>query len=144
MSGGAERQGAHAGRSHACWSRRGFTLLEVMLAVAILGIIATTIYGTFSRTLRSKGIAEERIDVVRTGRSAVDRMAEELAAAFYPTPRVADAIFRCVKTGTEDVPLDAIWFSALSRRPVGTPDRDDDQRLISYFFPVSTDAMRRT
>ena len=32
----------------------GFTLIEVMLAITIFGIVATAIYGTFSRTLASK------------------------------------------------------------------------------------------
>src|ERR1700692_141360 len=100
--------------------RRGFTLLEVMLAVTILGIVATTIYGTFSRTLRSKGLAEERMDVMRTGRSAVERMSEELASAFYPAPAVPGAVFRSLKTGTETVPLDAIVFSSLSTRSRGS------------------------
>jgi hypothetical protein len=113
-----------------------------MLAVTILGIVATTIYGTFSRTLRSKGLAEERMDVMRTGRSAVERMGEELASAFYPAPAVPGAIFRSLKLGTEAVPLDAIVFSALSTRPVGAAGRDADQRIISYFFPDREGRMR--
>src|SRR5262249_53900281 len=64
--------------------RAGFTLLEVMLALPILGIVATAVYGTFSRTLRSKQIADERADVLRTGRAALARMADEIASAFYP------------------------------------------------------------
>jgi prepilin-type N-terminal cleavage/methylation domain-containing protein len=36
------------GRTHG----RGFTLMEVMLALGIFGIVTVTLYGTFARTLR--------------------------------------------------------------------------------------------
>lgn len=113
----------------------GFTLLEVMLALAILGIVATAVYGSFSRTLRSKGIAEERAEITRSGRAALGHMADEIAAAFYPTPKPAGVIFRSLAGGTESTPFDALVFSALSLRPSGSGGRDSDQRVISYFFP---------
>jgi len=120
----------------------GFTLLEVMLAVTILGIVATAVYGTFSRTLRSKGIAEERAEVTRTGRSALGHMADEIASAFYPMPKPPGAIFRSVTNGTESAPLDALVFSALSARPSGSYAGDSDQRVIAYFFPQRRGRMR--
>jgi prepilin-type N-terminal cleavage/methylation domain-containing protein len=123
-------------------SSPGFTLLEVMLAVTILGIVATAVYGTFSRTLRAKGIAEERAEVTRIGRSALGHMAEEIASAFYPTPRAPGAIFRSVANGTESAPLDALVFSALSPRPSGFYAGDSDQRVIAYFFPQRRGRMR--
>src|SRR6185369_10894928 len=55
----------------------GFTLMEVMLALAIFGIVTTMLYGTFARTLRSKMLAEQRAEVTRLGRAAVGRMADE-------------------------------------------------------------------
>lgn len=121
--------------------RVGFTLLEVMMAVTIFGIVALTVYGTFARTLRSKAIAEERADVVQAGRGAVARMADELSSAFYPQG-TGLAIFRSLSGGTETLPLDAIIFTALSSRPAGVVGRDSDQRIISYFFPERRDRRR--
>jgi prepilin-type N-terminal cleavage/methylation domain-containing protein len=130
--------------------RIGFTLLEVMMAVTIFGIVALTVYGTFARTLRSKGIAEERAQVVQAGRGAVARMGDELASAFYPSSlatgshaaTAAQPIFRSLSGGTETLPLDAIVFTALSSRPAGVVGRDSDQRIISYFFPERRGPMR--
>lgn len=119
---------------------RGFTLLEVMLAVTIFGIVALAIYGTFARTLSAKQIVEERADVTRLGRSALARMTEEIGAAFYPESvaaggnRQGGAIFRSLTGGTEDAPLDALIFSSLSSRPSGSTSHDSDQRVIAYFF----------
>ena len=67
--------------------RGGFTLIEVMLALGIFGLVAVTLYGTFSRTLRSKALAERRADVMRLGRAAVGRMADEIGSAYYPRER---------------------------------------------------------
>jgi prepilin-type N-terminal cleavage/methylation domain-containing protein len=61
---------------------QGFTLIEVMLALGIFGIVAVTLYGTFSRTLRSKGLAERRAEITRVGRSALGRMADEIGSAY--------------------------------------------------------------
>ena len=123
----------------------GFTLLEVMMAVTIFGIVALTVYGTFARTLRSKTLAEDHAELTQTGRSAVARMADEIASAFYPRPPLYPAssytgiasltIFRSLQGGSETTPLDAILFTALSPRPAGAAGRDSDQRIISYFFP---------
>jgi prepilin-type N-terminal cleavage/methylation domain-containing protein len=120
--------------------RAGFTLLEVMMAVTIFGIVAVAVYGTFARTLRSKAIAEERATTVQIGRAALARMADEIASAYYPA--VPEAIFRSLRGGTDDTPLDSIVFTALSSRPTGLVGNDSDQRTIAYFFPQRRDRMR--
>ena len=121
----------------------GFTLMEVMLALAIFGIVTTMLYGTFSRTLRSKMIAEQRADVTRLGRAAVGRMADEIGSAYYPVGLSGTAIFRVLKSGTEDVPLDSLVFTALSARPAGLDGRATDQRMLAYFFPRDRNGLRR-
>lgn len=123
--------------------RRGFTLMEVMLALGIFGIVTTMLYGTFARTLRSKGIAERRAEVTRVGRAAVGRMADEIASAYYPSSLSGTAIFRVLKSGTDDAPLDSLVFTALSARPAGIDGRETDQRMLAYFFPRERSGMRR-
>jgi prepilin-type N-terminal cleavage/methylation domain-containing protein len=126
-------------------SRRhgGFTLLEVMLALGIFGLVTVTLYGTFSRTLRSKGLAERRAEVTRLGRAAVGRMADEISSAYYPTSLSGTAIFRVLKSGTEDAPLDSLVFTALSARPAGMDGHGTDQRMLAYFFPRDRSGLRR-
>jgi prepilin-type N-terminal cleavage/methylation domain-containing protein len=123
--------------------RRGFTLMEVMLALGIFGIVTVTLYGTFARTLRSKGIAERRAEVTRVGRAAVGRMADEIASAYYPSSLSGTAIFRVLESGTDDAPLDSLVFTALSARPAGIDGRETDQRMLAYFFPRERSGLRR-
>lgn len=122
---------------------RGFTLMEVMLALGIFGLVTVTLYGTFARTLRSKGIAERRAEITRVGRAAVGRMADEIGSAYYPASLSGTAIFRVLKSGSDDVPLDSLVFTALSARPAGIDGRETDQRMLTYFFPRERSGMRR-
>lgn len=107
------------------------------MAVTIFGIVALTVYGTFARTLRSKGLAEDQAELTQQGRSAVARMADELASAFNPGPPLAS--FLSLRGGTETMPLHGIIFTALSARPTGLSGHDSDQRVINYFFPTRRD-----
>lgn len=123
--------------------RRGFTLIEIMLALGIFGLVAVTLYGTFSRTLRSKALAEERAEVTRVGRAAVNRMADEIASAYYPRNLAGTAVFRVLRGGTDTAPLDSLMFTALTTRPAGIEGRATDQRFLAYFFARDRSALRR-
>jgi len=127
--------------------RHGFTLIEVMVALTIFAVIASALYGTFSRTLRSRDLAEERAEVTRTGRAALARMTDEIQAAFYPRRRgtgaQASAIFRSLPGGTEEAPADALAFSALAARPSGVAGRAAAHQVIAYFFAEERGRMGR-
>lgn len=62
----------------------GFTLLELLLAIVILGLITATVYGSLSRTESSKRIAESRSELYSAGRMAVLKMASDIEAALPP------------------------------------------------------------
>ena len=71
------RDGDRAGAS-------GFTLLELLLAVAILGLLLASVYGAVSRTAFSKNVAEERAELFSNGRKAVLQVASDLEGAIPP------------------------------------------------------------
>lgn len=77
-----------AGRQAGChmppppYSARGFTLLEVMVAGAILSLILAILYGVFSRTLASKRSVEERAARVRAAHTVLLRISEDLQGSF--------------------------------------------------------------
>ncbi|MBI3303657.1 MAG: prepilin-type N-terminal cleavage/methylation domain-containing protein [Deltaproteobacteria bacterium] len=64
---------------------RGFTLLEVLVASAILSLVLAALYGVFSRTLASKRLAEERAARARAARIVLLRLGEDLRATVPPT-----------------------------------------------------------
>lgn len=60
---------------------RGFTLLELLLAIVILGLLTATVYGSLSRTLSSQRHAEERAELYSAGRQALMRLASDIESA---------------------------------------------------------------
>jgi len=112
-------------------SRRGFTLLEILVATAILGIVLVTVYGVLSRALFAKNHAEERADLYAAGREAVLKIADELEGALPPTAG-RDIGFIGI-SGNDRVPTDAVQFDVVVRRPGGGPNQNRGGRaLVSY------------
>lgn len=113
----------------ASWSR-GFTLLEVLVASAILGIVLAALYGVFSQTLLSRSMAEERAEQARTARIALLRINEDLQSALPPTNR--EIHFLGKTRPTQKFPEDTLSFVTLTRAAVTTRTPEGDLSEIAY------------
>lgn len=115
---------------------RGFTLIEVLVAMAILALIATVIYSAFAGMKRSKEGVERINDRYREGRLAMARMVRELQSAFIslhqPIPPVRPVIKTMFK-GTQGSPGDRIDFASFAHRRLLENSRETDQEEVSYF-----------
>jgi len=110
-------------------TRRGFTLIEVLVATAILGIILTTVYGVVARTLQTKNRAEARADLYAAGREAILKMADEVEAALPP---VRNTVFFYGVPGEGRVPADAFQFMTVVRRQYSATQMRGGRALVSY------------
>jgi general secretion pathway protein J len=122
--------------------RRGFTLLEVLLAVTILALVGTMIYGGFSQTALNKARVEEDLDHSRVVHMALDRMARELTMAYVSTHVNPSLDLRFVQTafiGKDNGEDDRIDFTSFSHRRLYRNARESDQNEISYFVTESPD-----
>jgi general secretion pathway protein J len=63
--------------------RKGFTLLEVLIAVAILSILLTALYGTFFMSSRAMEDMDESMTKLQETRKAIDILRRELESAYY-------------------------------------------------------------
>ena len=82
---------------------RGFTLLEVMVAVAVFAVVAALAYGGFNQLSQQRDIVERSAGRTRAVQSAVQRMSEDfqmleprpirepLGETLEPALRVSDA-----------------------------------------------------
>jgi hypothetical protein len=61
---------------------KGFTLFEILLAFLIFSIIIFTIYSTYTGTFKTINITESRLDVYRRASIALERIVEDLQAAY--------------------------------------------------------------
>jgi general secretion pathway protein J len=111
-------------------AQRGFTLLEIMVATAILGIVLVTVYGVLSRALYAKNHAEERADLYAAGREIVLKMADELEGALPPT--AGRNIGFIGVAGNERAPTDAVQFDVVIRRVFSASQGRGGRALVSY------------
>jgi prepilin-type N-terminal cleavage/methylation domain-containing protein len=70
--------------SEECGGRRGFTLMELLLAVVIFGFIVLTVYGVLSRSIHARTVGEERAELYSLGRETVLKIADDLEGALLP------------------------------------------------------------
>ncbi len=71
--------------SSICRSDRGFTLLEVLVALALLVILSAALYGTYFSLMRGREIAVVKMEARRELSTTLDQLNRELSAAFYNT-----------------------------------------------------------
>lgn len=138
---------------------RGFTLLEITVTLAILGIVLIIVYGVFTRTLAGKEYAEGRADGTAAVRGTFARLERDLqntiarvAASPPPTPRPGAApapapqgsLFLSRNHVDGSIPYDDIAFSAFVRRPAALALSAADTAIVNYFVvPDPADPGRR-
>ena len=123
----------------------GVTLLEMLVAIGIFAIIASLLYGTFSRTAAARRYAQERAAVFSVARSAVTWLERDMQAAFsagaYPEgpPHFVSA-GRVERETLEDEPalLDLTTATSLGTTPLevasfvveGRLEQSDQARVV--------------
>ncbi len=91
----------------------GFTLLEMMLAVAVLGLMLVMLSSSFSTVAHSKVHAADRLVTDHTGRALLFQMSNEIRGAVQ-TPQTQSRVYLLgVGHMQGGLPLDTISISTL-------------------------------
>jgi general secretion pathway protein J len=116
--------------------RRGFTLLELMVAMAVMASISLLIYSAFSGLQRSREGILRVTDRYREGRMAMDLIVRDLSSAFLTnnlpvsgTPPVKTTAF----IGKPGAPVDRLDFATFAYRRLTADSHESDQAEVSYF-----------
>ncbi len=121
--------------------RRGFTLMEVVIAIAITAFIGTVIGVSFSTTIANKDIIEGQAEHYRMVRAAMSRMTREIGAAYisdrYDPKRYRDQYDRPTNfIGTRD----KLIFTSLAHQRLYADAKESDQMVVEYSVKRSLDA----
>jgi general secretion pathway protein J len=123
-------RGASAHRSRA----RGFTLIEVMLALAILGFVTAIMWGSFSQTVTNKKALEAAQDRTHTVRVALLRMVREIEMAYLSaSENTAISERRTFMVGSSRSDIDELQFSSFAHQRMRAGVAEGDTSLISYY-----------
>ncbi len=119
------------------YSDRGcFSLMEIMVAVAILGMISTLIYGTFSQSLEIPQYLRNIQERYHKVRIAMDRMTTEISMAYlskHVDPNSEESPRYIFRVKNEE-PGDRIDFTSLAHMKMYEDVDESDQCEIGYFM----------
>lgn len=121
--------------------RRGFTLMEVVIAIAITSFIGVVIGVSFNTTIQNKEIIETQSEHYRMLRTAMNRMVREIGAAYvsdrYDPKRYRDAYDRPSNfVGKRD----QLLFTTLSHQRLYADAKESDQMVVEYIVKTSPDS----
>ncbi|HVP62776.1 MAG TPA: type II secretion system protein GspJ [Myxococcaceae bacterium] len=113
---------------------RGFTLIEVVVAVGITAMIGVLIGAAFQSGYRAKELVEGEADRYRALRTGTDRMVREISAAFvsdhYDTRRFRDQNDR----PTNFIGLrDRLLFTSMAHQRLYADAKESDQMVVEYY-----------
>jgi general secretion pathway protein J len=116
---------------------KGMTLIEIMVAVTILAIVSTVIFGGFSTTMRNKARVEQMADRSHVIRVAMERMVAELSQAYVSiqvNPNPALQMMNTCFIGGRSGRGHRVDFTSFSHRRLYRDAHESDQNELSYFM----------
>lgn len=121
-------------------SRRGFTLMEVVIAIGITAFIGVVIGVSFNTTIANKEVIESQSEHYRMLRAAMNRMTREISAAYvsdrYDPKRYRDAYDRPTNfIGARD----KLLFTTLAHQRLYADAKESDQMIVEYEVKTSPD-----
>lgn len=119
---------------------RGFSLMEILVASALLSLMGALMWSSFSSTLDAKERIEataERMDELRI---AMSRMSNELSSAFLSAHFARDdrRTKTTFKEGGGGVG-DKLTFTAFANQPLVQDANESDQLVLSYYVDTDPD-----
>lgn len=130
--------------------RRGFTLLELLVAMSIFSIVVSASYALFHATRGAARRAEFKAELLQTARAALRALEEDLRAAVM-SGTAFDTGFIGTNGGSEKQPLDRLEFVTVNGNPSGLtvknydepdqlPERSD---VVQVRYWIEEDASRK-
>ncbi|HYA34298.1 MAG TPA: type II secretion system protein GspJ [Candidatus Binataceae bacterium] len=95
-------------------SERGFTMLEMILALSIMALILAMVASSFNVVAHSKVDAEQRLDADRQGRALLWQLTNELRGAVLTPLAPSNTLLIGAAHVGMNMPLDSLTVSTLS------------------------------
>lgn len=123
--------------------RAGFTLLEVIVALAVFAMIVGLTFGTIASALNTRDLLEADDAVNQSARIAMSRIRRDLSLAYLTTNTSAVNTYQTIFVARDGNP-DRLWFASLAHQRLYRGARESDQTEITYWTeddPDTNDAM---
>ncbi|HEY8375749.1 MAG TPA: type II secretion system protein GspJ [Nannocystis sp.] len=115
--------------------QRGVSLLEVLVAVAMIVMMTASVYASFSTTAQNMRHAEKIQQKYSVLRNCLARMTSEIAMAYLSHNRPAsDDRHYTLFEGRDQFTSDSLTFSAFAHIRMRKDADESDQSVIQYFL----------
>lgn len=109
---------------------RGFTLIEIMIAILILGLVLSTVYAAYSGTMKIVQEVAYENNVYHMARTALDRLIRDLTSI---SPVNGAFEIRAEKIVLADHKFDSIFFGSAAHLAFSENETEGSAALIGYF-----------
>jgi general secretion pathway protein J len=121
----------------------GFTMIELMLALAIFAFITTIMVGTFTQTAGNKKVIQSEQERAHSVRVSLMRMAREIEMAYISdNENTAIANRRTLFVGSAHTDVDELMFSTFAHQRLRAGAAEGDSSLIKYYGARDPDDRR--
>lgn len=115
---------------------KGFTLIEIVVAVAIGAIVMTILYSSFFNIINAKDRVEETNDLIHEVRILFSRIEKDLSNAYARGQYGSFASGETYFLGTRDGNNSRLAFTSFTRDTT-YEDNQSDQSEITYYLQVN-------
>lgn len=120
---------AHTGRGRrGAGDRRGMTLIEVMVSVAILALMGVLIYSTLAMTIKAQRRATAIQERYHAARVTLERLRRELSMAFVSLHQAEDKRTQTLFEGDRD----RLDFDTMAHEAMAPDSHQSDQMEVGY------------
>jgi len=112
---------------------KGFTLIEILLAVGILGIIFSMVYWTFDKTYDVIDRVQMETDRFRSVRLSLNKVSEEISSVYW-REEYKDSLFIGEDIDENGHPRDSLRFMSASNYGSSAGGNESDMNIISYYL----------
>jgi general secretion pathway protein J len=121
---------------------RGMTMIEVIVAIAIMAMVAVLIHGVLDSLSRGKAGESMRAERVHEGREALQRIVHDLSSAYLSMHVPTNQALMTEKTafvGRSANQYDRIDFTSFAHRRTERDSHESDQAEVGYFVEPDPD-----
>jgi general secretion pathway protein J len=108
------------------------SLIEVLVALAILLVMSAVVFESLSNSIQFHNILAARDETVRTARAAVSKLTRDLQLAYLTPNKEAVNTYMTVFVGYDDEPS-KLYFSTLNHQRLYLNSRECDQAEITVW-----------
>lgn len=114
--------------------RAAMTLIEVVVALAILAVIGAMALGALASTLAARDALEANDHVQQSARVALGRITRDIELAWLHRDATTVNTYRTLFVGKDADPTDRMWFTTLNHHRLYRDARESDQTEVTIWL----------